>query len=148
MNKEYVDLVNKVKEKNKPFDDGLDDNARKIIDSILSANSEKNIEDYRKKILYRKEYLKENVTFGVVCVEKNILKPIDFNKEKVNIETYLKYDTCIITIDEYNNVIDNIMLKRFDNKEDALKYADQLSSLVEKNDFVNLIKIIDNSLEN
>ena len=47
----------------------------------------------------------------------NIIK-----QQNVNIETYLKYDPCIITIDNEDNVIDNILYKRYDIREEVNYY--------------------------
>ncbi len=135
MRKEYINLVKKIKNNNKTNRSGLSDNAKTLLNSILSEKDDKDIEEYRQKILFRKEFIKENITFGVVCIKKNTL------------ESAIKYDSYIITIDNDDNILDNIMLKRFDDKEKALKYANELSEMVEDNNIVNLVSIIDKTLE-
>ena len=135
MRKEYINLVKKIKNNNKTNRSGLSDNAKTLLNSILSEKDDKDIEEYRQKILFRKEFIKEDITFGVVCIKKNTL------------ESVIKYDSYIITIDNDANILDNIMLKRFEDKEKALKYANELSEMVEDNNIVNLISIIDKTLE-
>ena len=135
MKKEYINLVKKIKNNNKTNRSGLSDNAKTLLNSILSEKDGKDIEEYRQKILFRKEFIKEDITFGVVCIKKNTL------------ESAIKYDSYIITIDNDDNILDNIMLKRFDDKEKALKYANELSEMVEDNNIVNLVSIIDKTLE-
>ena len=135
MRKEYINLVKKIKNNNKTNCSGLSDNAKTLLNSILSEKDDKDIEEYRQKILFRKEFIKEDITFGVVCIKKNTL------------ESAIKYDSYIITIDNDDNILDNIMLKRFDDKEKALKYANELSEMVEDNNIVNLVSIIDKTLE-
>lgn len=135
MRKEYINLVKKIKNNNKTNRSGLSDNAKTLLNSILSEKDDKDIEEYRQKILFRKEFIKEDITFGVVCIKKNTL------------ESAIKYDSYIITIDNDDNILDNIMLKRFDDKEKALEYANELSEMVEDNNIVNLVSIIDKTLE-
>ena len=74
MRKEYINLVKKIKNNNKTNRSGLSDNAKTLLNSIVSEKDDKDIEEYRQKILFRKEFIKEDITFGVVCIKKNTLE--------------------------------------------------------------------------
>ena len=137
MNENYIKLISRIKKLNNKYKEEKKENI--FLDDIGLSKQKDNI-------IFLKEYNKLNVTFGVVCLLKKIITPIDYsNIEKIDINEINKYDTKIIIIDNTNE-IDNIMYKRFENKDDALEYANILSKMIEENSFDTIVEKIYNSL--
>lgn len=149
MKQDYIDLVNKIKQKQNDIeaDKGLNENAKKLMNAILSEPvndvvEKKALDD----VLYMKEYKKNDVVFGVVCIKKEIIKNIDLGeKYEMYYENETVYDSYIIMIDEENE-LDHIMLKRFNKKNDGLEYAKSLSSIIEESNLDYIIKVINDSI--
>lgn len=149
MKQDYIDLVNKIKQKQNDIeaDKGLNENAKKLMNAILSEPvndvvEKKALDD----VLYMKEYKKDDVVFGVVCIKKEIIKNIDLGeKYEMYYENETVYDSYIIMIDEENE-LDHIMLKRFNKKNDGLEYAKSLSSIIEESNLDYIIKVINDSI--
>ena len=137
MNENYIKLISRIKELNRKNKEEKKENI--FLDDIGLSKQKDNI-------IFLKEYNKLNVKFGVVCLLKKIITSIDYsNIDNIDINEITKYDTKIIIIDNTNE-IDNIMYKRFENKVDALEYANTLSKMIEENSFDTIVEKIYNSL--
>ena len=153
MKQDYIDLVNKIKQKQSEKEEhkGLNENARKLMNAILSEPLNDMIKEENEKkaldnVLYMKEYKKEDVVFGVVCIKKDIIKNIDLGgKYEMYYENETVYDSYIIMIDKENE-LDHIMLKRFEKKNDGLEHAKSLSSIIEENNLEYIVKFISESI--
>ena len=149
MKQDYIDLVNRIKQKQIDNDASkdLNENAKKLMNAILSEPVNEVVEKKAlDDILYMKEYKKDNVVFGVVCIKKEIIKNIDLGKKyEMYYENETVYDSYIIIIDEENE-FDHIMIKRFNKKSDGLEYAESLSNIIGDNNLDYIVKFIGDSI--
>ncbi len=153
MKQDYIDLINKIKQKQQDREEqkGLNENAKKLINAILSEPLNDMIKEENEKkaldnVIYMKEYKKEDVVFGVVCIKKDIIKNIDLGeKYEMYYENETVYDSYIIMIDKENE-LDHIMFKRTEKKKEGLEYAESLSSIIEENNLDYIVKFISESI--
>ena len=136
MNELYNDFIEQVKEKSK---------SNNIIINYMNNDSI----DYKSNdsIIDIKEYKKDFLTIGVVLLQKDIIKPIDYSDvDNIEIKSELKFYSKILLIDNKYE-IDNIMVKSFDNLEDAKDYYNYLSDIIKDNDLQNLLKILKDNIK-
>lgn len=136
MNELYNDFIEQVKEKSK---------SNNIIINYMNNDSI----DYKSNdsIIDIKEYKKDFLTIGVVLLRKDIIKPIDYSDvDNIEIKSELKFYSKILLIDNKYE-IDNIMVKSFDNLEDAKDYYNYLSDIIKVNDLQNLLKILKDNIK-
>ena len=132
MNDLYKQFLNKISNKTN------DDN--EIVNNIL-LNEEKKEEQFNLDIY---EVKKDFLNCACVIRKKEIINPIDYsNIDDIKIESKIKYISYIM-IDDGNNMIDNLMIKTFDDYDSAKKYYSELVSLLNNNDIYKLISIFDN----
>ncbi len=135
MNDKYLQLLDKIKQ----LSNEHKDNTSIFLEDIELSN-------LNDSIVYSKEYTKDDVTFGVVCLYRDIISPIDYSDiDNIKINKSEKYDVKIIIVDK-SNEIDNILFRRFDTKEKALDYSKELSNMIESESIDTLIEKIYNSL--
>ena len=136
MNELYNDFIEQIKEKSK---------SNNIIINYMNNDSI----DYKSNdsIIDIKEYKKDFLTIGVVLLRKDIIKPIDYSDvDNIEIKSELKFYSKILLIDNKYE-IDNIMVKSFDNLEDAKDYYNYLSDIIQDNDLQNLLKILKDNIK-
>lgn len=136
MNELYNDFIEQIKEKSK---------SNNIIINYMNNDSI----DYKSNdsIIDIKEYKKDFLTIGVVLLRKDIIKPIDYSDvDNIEIKSELKFYSKILLIDNKYE-IDNIMVKSFDNLEDAKDYYNYLSDIIKDNDLQNLLKILKDNIK-
>lgn len=136
MNELYNDFIEQVKEKSK---------SNNIIINYMNNDSI----DYKSNdsIIDIKEYKKDFLIIGVVLLRKDIIKPIDYSDvDNIEIKSELKFYSKILLIDNKYE-IDNIMVKSFDNLEDAKDYYNYLSDIIKDNDLQNLLKILNDNIK-
>lgn len=131
-NKEnYNNFINIIKEKVK-------DNNSNLGLELLNVQNNKIKDD---SIIEIKEYEKDFLTIGVALLKKEVIKPIDYsNVDDIKIDSFTKYYSKIMIVDDKYE-IDNIMVKGFNNINDARKYFVELNELVNNNSFNELISI-------
>ena len=135
MNDKYLQLLDKIKQ----LSNEHKDNTSIFLEDIELSN-------LNDSIVYSKEYTKDDVTFGVVCLYRDIISPIDYSDiDNIKINKSEKYYIKIIIVDK-SNEIDNILFRRFDTKEKALDYSKELSNMIESESIDTLIEKIYNSL--
>ena len=136
MNEIYDDFIKKVKEKSK---------SKK--DVVIKYNDSENI-DYKNNdsILEIKEYKKDFLTIGVVLLQKEVIKPIDYsNVDNIDIKSDTMFYSKIILIDSENE-IDNIMVNKSNSLDDVKKHFNELNDIVKNNSLLELIKILKESI--
>ena len=136
MNEIYDDFIKKVKEKSKSNKD-----------VVIKYNDSENI-DYKNNdsILEIKEYKKDFLTIGVVLLQKEVIKPIDYsNVDNIDIKSDTMFYSKIILIDSENE-IDNIMVNKSNSLDDAKKHFNELNDIVKNNSLLELIKILKESI--
>ena len=118
-NKEnYNNFINIIKEKVK-------DNNSNLRLELLNVQNNKIKDD---SIIEIKEYEKDFLTIGVALLKKEVIKPIDYsNVDDIKIDSFTKYYSKIMIVDDKYE-IDNIMVKGFNNINDARKYFVELNS--------------------
>ncbi|MDY4997119.1 MAG: hypothetical protein SPF04_05360 [Bacilli bacterium] len=136
-NKEnYNNFINIIKEKVK-------DNNSNLRLELLNVQNNKIKDD---SIIEIKEYEKDFLTIGVALLKKEVIKPIDYsNVDDIKIDSFTKYYSKIMIVDDKYE-IDNIMVKGFNNINDARKYFVELNELVNNNSFNELISIFKDNI--
>jgi len=132
----YNNFINIIKEKRK------NDNSSLRLE-LLNDQNDKTKDD---SIIEIKEYEKDFLTIGVALLKKEVIKPIDYsNVDDIKIDSFTKYYSKIMIVD-YKYEIDNIMVKGFNNINDARKYFVELNELVNNNSFNELISIFKDNI--
>lgn len=132
----YNNFINIIKEKRK------NDNSSLRLE-LLNDQNDKTKDD---SIIEIKEYEKDFLTIGVALLKKEVIKPIDYsNVDDIKIDSFTKYYSKIMIVDDKYE-IDNIMVKGFNNINDARKYFVELNELVNNNSFNELISIFKDNI--
>ena len=136
MKEQYDDFINTIKEKSKNNNSNL---RLELLDSKASTTNDDSIIEI-------KEYKKDFLTIGIALIKKEIIKPINYsNVDNIKIDSYIKYYSKIMIVD-YNYEIDNIMVKGFDNENDAKNHFLELNELVNNNSLKELISIFKDNI--
>lgn len=132
----YNNFINIIKEKRK------NDNSSLRLELLNDQNDETKDDS----IIEIKEYEKDFLTIGVALLKKEVIKPIDYsNVDDIKIDSFTKYYSKIMIVDDKYE-IDNIMVKGFNNINDARKYFVELNELVNNNSFNELISIFKDNI--
>lgn len=132
----YNNFINIIKEKRK------NDNSSLRLELLNDQNDKTKYDS----IIEIKEYEKDFLTIGVALLKKEVIKPIDYsNVDDIKIDSFTKYYSKIMIVDDKYE-IDNIMVKGFNNINDARKYFVELNELVNNNSFNELISIFKDNI--
>lgn len=153
MNYKYKELLDIIKSKQKNKDEKINNiiKKKKITEQevftlfnelIDEPNKDKVENESLDNIIFCKEYIKDNITIGIVGIKREICDIFDFDEEFILQEKYkIVYDVKVMLIDEIN-YIDNLFLNRFKTKKDALKKAKEITNKFQNLSLDNIIDII------
>lgn len=119
------------------------DDINNFVDKVIDSNTDK--EDLKKNIINLKEIEKDGYTFGIVTTKSTFKDYKSIEDIGNDVPTITLFKTYMIII-KYEDIIDNLFYKQFNEEQSATDYYNELIEYVQNSEVEDIFKKIKENL--